>query len=296
MYALTRTPLGRMCNAVRDNPERVRVRRLQPADGALHRVLHCRASSPASPAALAAINFEIVNASYVGAVQSGTVLFCDLSSAASASSSARSIGAIFVTCPALVLSDCTESGSSISGLMFIAVVLFAPGGIAGLIMMHRAALARRHLVARMLPAYLLGARAGAGHAAPASCLLGRDDRSTCTVKASDGSAHDVLRRAASTRRAAYVPGSSPSCSSAAASWLFAHDLAGRRPRLGRAASAAARRQGTCRMTALALELRESAKSFGRIADHPRRQPQRGRTASATPSSARTAPASPRCSI
>ena len=39
MYALTRTPLGRMCNAVRDNPERVQFVGYNPHVGSLSRVL-----------------------------------------------------------------------------------------------------------------------------------------------------------------------------------------------------------------------------------------------------------------
>ena len=50
MYALTRTPLGRMCNAVRDNPERAAVRRLQSAHACASSRSASPACSPASPA------------------------------------------------------------------------------------------------------------------------------------------------------------------------------------------------------------------------------------------------------
>ena len=50
MYALTRTPFGRMCNAVRDNPERVEFIGYSPRMRAPDRLLLCRRSSPASPA------------------------------------------------------------------------------------------------------------------------------------------------------------------------------------------------------------------------------------------------------
>src|SRR5665213_580006 len=74
MYALTRTPLGRMCNAVRDNPERVQFVGYDPH--VVRYLAFCFAGFFAGIAgALAAINFEIANSADVGAVQSGTVLF-----------------------------------------------------------------------------------------------------------------------------------------------------------------------------------------------------------------------------
>jgi branched-chain amino acid transport system permease protein len=70
MYALTRTPLGRMANAVRDNPERAefigydtrKVRFLQ---------LVLSAFFAGVSGALSCINFEIVGAENVSALRSG---------------------------------------------------------------------------------------------------------------------------------------------------------------------------------------------------------------------------------
>ncbi len=74
MYALTRTPLGRMCNAVRDNPERVQFVGYNPH--VVRYLAFCFSGFFAGIAgALAAINFEIANSAYLGALQSGTVLF-----------------------------------------------------------------------------------------------------------------------------------------------------------------------------------------------------------------------------
>src|SRR6201986_5170590 len=74
MYALTRTPLGRMCNAVRDNPERVQFVGYDPH--VVRYLAFCFSGFFAGIAgALAAINFEIANSAYLGALQSGTVLF-----------------------------------------------------------------------------------------------------------------------------------------------------------------------------------------------------------------------------
>ncbi len=77
MYALTRTPLGRMCNAVRDNPERVQFVGYNPH--VVRYLAFCFSGFFAGIAgALAAINFEIANSAYLGAEQSGTVLVRDL--------------------------------------------------------------------------------------------------------------------------------------------------------------------------------------------------------------------------
>jgi branched-chain amino acid transport system permease protein len=52
------------------------------------------------------------------------------------------------------LSDITEVWQLYFGLLFIAAVMYAPGGIAGLIMMHRPVWRARAL-SRLLPAYAL---------------------------------------------------------------------------------------------------------------------------------------------
>src|SRR5439155_1364706 len=73
MFALTRTPFGRMCNAVRDNPERAQFVGYNPY--MVRFIAFSLAGLFAGIAGgLAAINFELVNASVVGAGQSTTVL------------------------------------------------------------------------------------------------------------------------------------------------------------------------------------------------------------------------------
>ena len=74
MYAFTRTPLGPHAQRGARQPGAGRVHRLQHAAGALPRRSSSPASSPASPAACAAINFEIVTAEIVSAVRSGGYL------------------------------------------------------------------------------------------------------------------------------------------------------------------------------------------------------------------------------
>jgi branched-chain amino acid transport system permease protein len=73
MYALTRTPFGRMCNAVRDNPERAQFVGYNPQ--VVRYIAFCLSGLFAGIAGgLVAINFELANASLFGAAQSGNVL------------------------------------------------------------------------------------------------------------------------------------------------------------------------------------------------------------------------------
>ena len=150
MYALTRTPLGRMCNAVRDNPERVQFVGYDPH--MIRYLAFCFSGFFAGIAgALAAINFEIANSAYLGAVQSGTVLFATYIGGIGFFIGPI-VGAIFVTLLSLGLSDLTPVWQLYFGLIFIAVVMFAPGGITGLLMMHRP-LVRGGTLTRVLPSY-----------------------------------------------------------------------------------------------------------------------------------------------
>jgi branched-chain amino acid transport system permease protein len=152
MYALTRTPLGRMCNAVRDNPERVQFVGYDPH---VVRYLAFAFSGFFAGIAggLAAINFEIANSAYLGAVQSGTVLFAAYIGGIGFFIGPI-VGAIFVTFLSLGLSDLTPVWQLYFGLIFIAVVVFAPGGITGLLMMHRPLL-KSGTLTKVLPSYLI---------------------------------------------------------------------------------------------------------------------------------------------
>jgi branched-chain amino acid transport system permease protein len=152
MYALTRTPLGRMCNAVRDNPERVQFVGYDPH--VVRYLAFCFAGLFAGIAgALAAINFEIANSAYLGAEQSGTVLFATYIGGIGFFIGPI-VGAIFVTLLSLGLSDLTQVWQLYFGLIFIAVVMFAPGGLTGLLMKHRPLL-KAGTLNKVLPSYLV---------------------------------------------------------------------------------------------------------------------------------------------
>lgn len=187
MYALTRTPLGRMCNAVRDNAERAQFVGYNP------QVVRFIAFSLSGffagiAGGLAAINFEIVNSGYVGAEQSGIVLLATFVGGIG-NFIGPILGAILVTYLQVMLSDITEVWQLYFGLMFIGMVMFAPGGLSGLLMMH-APLWHARTLHRVIPAYLLALGPALITLAGASLVIEMTYR--LLVKASEGSAMSFL--------------------------------------------------------------------------------------------------------
>jgi branched-chain amino acid transport system permease protein len=134
MYALTRTPWGRMCNAVRDNAERAQFVGYNPQ--VVRYLAFCLSGLFAGVAGgLASINFELANSALFSAVQSGNVLLATFIGGAG-HFVGPILGAVLVTYLQNMLSDVTEVWQLYFGLLFIATVMYAPGGLAGLIMMH----------------------------------------------------------------------------------------------------------------------------------------------------------------
>jgi branched-chain amino acid transport system permease protein len=135
MYAFTYTPVGRMCNAVRDNPERAefvgysaqRVRFIAFAIAGLFAGL---------AGGLHAINYEIVSADAVSAQRSGTVLIMAYIGG-TGQFIGPVLGAIVITWLQSSLSDYTSAWLFYLGVFFIVMILYAPSGLAGLILAHR---------------------------------------------------------------------------------------------------------------------------------------------------------------
>ncbi|HET7837205.1 MAG TPA: branched-chain amino acid ABC transporter permease [Variovorax sp.] len=135
MYAFTGTPLGRILNAVRDNPERVefigyntqRVR---------YFAFIIAGFFAGIGGGLAAINFEIVNAAdSLNALRSGSyLLFTFLGGAIFFFGPI--IGAVLLVFAAVLLSELSKAWQLYFGLVFVFMVMFAPGGIASLVMMN----------------------------------------------------------------------------------------------------------------------------------------------------------------
>jgi branched-chain amino acid transport system permease protein len=154
MYAITRTPFGRMCNAVRENPERAEF------VGYSARMVRFIAFSLAGlfagvAGALAALNFEIMNTQSIGAVQSGLVLLMTFVGGA-AIFVGPIIGAVLIAFLQVTLSDITGASQLYFGLLFIVVVMYSPGGIAGWLALHEP-LYRGHQLSKLVPAYVINA-------------------------------------------------------------------------------------------------------------------------------------------
>ena len=134
MYAFTRTPLGRILNAVRDNPERVEF------IGYNTQIVRYLAFVIAGffagiSGGLAAINFEIVTAEVVGAARSGGYLLFTFLGGATVFFGPI-IGGVLMVLASVLLSELTKAWLLYLGLIFVFMVMYAPGGIASLIMMN----------------------------------------------------------------------------------------------------------------------------------------------------------------
>ena len=151
MYALTQTPLGRMLNAVRDNPERVEFIGYSTQRV---RFIAFMVSGFFSGIAggLTALNFEIVTAEVVGAARSGAyLLFVFLGGATFFFGPI--IGAVLMVFALVMLSELTKAWLLYLGLVFLLMVMYAPGGVASLIMMNRRVHAFGKL-GRLVPGYI----------------------------------------------------------------------------------------------------------------------------------------------
>ena len=160
MFALTQTPLGRIANAVRDNPERAE---FVGYDTHVVRFLQLVLSAFFAGVAggLSAINFEIVTAENVGIMRSGGVLLATFIGGVGFFFGPV-LGAIVFTLFVVWIANVTKAWLLYLGLFFVMMVLFAPGGIASLIVANLQ-VAKTGRLKRLLPAY--GALLVAGVAA-----------------------------------------------------------------------------------------------------------------------------------
>lgn len=151
MFALTQTPLGRMANAVRDNPERAefvgydtqRVRYLMLILSGLFAGL---------AGSLTALNYEIVTAETLNAHTSGVVLLMTFVGGIGFFYGPI-IGAVLISVMQIVIGGMTHAWLLYFGLFFLFMVLMAPGGIASVLAMQRNLWAAG-LFGRMVPHYL----------------------------------------------------------------------------------------------------------------------------------------------
>jgi branched-chain amino acid transport system permease protein len=134
MFAFTRTPLGRMLNAVRDNPERVE---FVGYDTQMVRYISfvIAAFFAGISGGLAALNFEIVTSEVVSGARSGAYLLFTFLGGATFFFGPI-IGAVLMVIAFVLLSELTKAWLLYMGLVFLFMVMYAPGGIASLIMMN----------------------------------------------------------------------------------------------------------------------------------------------------------------
>jgi branched-chain amino acid transport system permease protein len=131
MYGFTRTPLGRIANAVRDNPER--------AEFIGYDARHVRYLTQIVSAffagiagALAALNFEIASPENVGALPSATILLFTFIGGAGyfyGPMLGAAIGVIF----SVLVARYSSAWQLYLGLFFMLIVMRAPNGVASLI-------------------------------------------------------------------------------------------------------------------------------------------------------------------
>jgi len=134
MYRFSRTPLGRMANAVRDNPER--------AEFVGYSQKHVRLMSftgagffAGIAGGLFALNYEIVTEETVNLVTSGVVLLQAYIGGVGFFAGPI-VGAVVYTLLQTLLSNYTEIWAFYVGLIFVATVMYAPTGMTGILMMH----------------------------------------------------------------------------------------------------------------------------------------------------------------
>jgi len=134
MFAFTRTPLGRILNAVRDNPERVEFIGYNTQRVRYYSFIIAGFFAGIG-GGLAAINSEIVTAEVVSGVRSGSLLLFTFLGGATFFFGPI-IGAGLLVLALILLSELTMAWLLYVGLIFLFMVMYAPGGIASLIMMN----------------------------------------------------------------------------------------------------------------------------------------------------------------
>jgi branched-chain amino acid transport system permease protein len=152
MYTFSRTPVGRMANAVRDNPERTEF--VGYNQRWVRFVSFCAAGLFAGiGGGLFALNYEILTAENMGLGASGAVLLMTFIGGIG-TFAGPILGAIVFTFLQSMLSDYTSIWLLYLGIVFLAAVLFVPTGLAGILLLHAPAWHAGRL-ARLVVPYLV---------------------------------------------------------------------------------------------------------------------------------------------
>lgn len=134
MYALTHTPLGRIANAVRDNPERAEFIGFE-AQRVRWIMLMLSSFFAGISGGLSAINLESVGSGAVHAIVSGGVLLAAFIGGV-LFFFGPILGAIVFVIFAFALSEYTPAWHLYLGVFFVLLVMFAPGGLSSLILLN----------------------------------------------------------------------------------------------------------------------------------------------------------------
>lgn len=131
MYAFTRTPLGKLSEATRDNPERVQFIGFSPIR--IRYMVFIFAGAFAGMAGgMAAVNYEIFTPDSLSLSPSGFVLLMAYIGGIRFFPGPI-VGAIVLTIMQSMLSDYSEAWLLYLGVLFISIVTFAPAGLSGII-------------------------------------------------------------------------------------------------------------------------------------------------------------------
>ncbi len=150
MWRYTATPLGRLANAVRDNAGRVGFIGYDPAR--IRFLVFALSGLFAGVAGgLQALNDEIVTSANISSDASGAVLLMTFIGGVG-TFWGPVLGAILVTFLQVALSTLTDAWQLYDGLLFVAAVVWAPGGLSGIILAH-APIVRAGRGGRLLASY-----------------------------------------------------------------------------------------------------------------------------------------------
>lgn len=157
LWAFTRTPMGRLALAVRDNEHRVRFLGFN-THGAKTLIFAISTMFTGVAGALLAIANEATNYTIFSAQASANVVLQTFIGGAG-TFFGPALGAAIMTFFARVTSDLTRSWLLYQGLVFVIVMLFVPDGIGGLISVHARRLrasAFKHLTLPYLVCLVVG--------------------------------------------------------------------------------------------------------------------------------------------
>lgn len=131
MFAWTRTPLGRLANATRDNPQRVQFIGYNP-DRVRYLTFIAAGGFAGMAGGMAAVNYEIFTPESLGLIPSGLVLLMTYVGGVRLFWGPIA-GAVLITWMQTNLSDYSEAWLFYLGALFIGVVMFAPDGVSGIL-------------------------------------------------------------------------------------------------------------------------------------------------------------------